>query len=657
MNEFRDSNESDNLDLANEDVDIDLNDASWDILANCLQEFSDAWQKSMDTTPVVEDAGSPTLKITKLRPNEPPELKPFQPDSNEALRAVALVELIKLDMEFRSQKSELWKTLEQYREAFPEICVDGQLPADLVYEEFQLQKGMSAGASLEDYKKRFPSEFGSLSRLIDDNSSGSSSVFKPGATIAFDVGDRVDDFDLLTRLGKGAFATVFLARQNSMQRLVALKISADQGHEPQMLAQLDHPHIVRVYDQRVIVDPPARLMYMQHIAGGTLQEAFREAREIADYSNLDGSHLVTAIDRLLDMRGEALPVKSDNRRRLVRSTWEQVVSQIGNEIAQALAYAHQRNVLHRDLKPANVLLDNDCHVKLVDFNISFCSKLDGVMPAAYFGGSMAYMSPEQLEACSPDHDRTPDQLDGRSDLFSVGVMLFELLVGCRPFEDDMQPGDWSTTLEKMIDHRRKGIPESAKKKLEPWSRILGNTIIRCLEGDRVNRFADGEALQRNLEWAGNPNSKTLFKPVKHPVTGFANRTPYWTIGVLTIGISVAAVVFIATYNLDKSVPAGAGGTANEHGLFQKIMLYGNAFWFSLGAFSDFSFFQADFPMSGERTERKAVVSNDDRSSDGTKPENWSLHGRDELYRMDPWRFGVSGRVLDVWFRNDDANEF
>src|SRR6202035_5658991 len=87
-----------------------------------------------------------------------------------------------------------------------------------------------------------------------------------------EVGDRLDDFYLLTRLGSGAFATVFLARQQSMQRLVALKVSASRGAEPQTLAQLDHPSIVRVFDQRQLPEAGLSLMYMQYVAGGTLQQ-------------------------------------------------------------------------------------------------------------------------------------------------------------------------------------------------------------------------------------------------------------------------------------------------------------------------------------------------------------------------------------------------
>ena len=85
-----------------------------------------------------------------------------------------------------------------------------------------------------------------------------------------EVGQRLDDFDLLIELGSGAFARVFLARQLSLQQLVAVKISANRGNEPQTLAQLDHDYIVRVFDQRILPDRDWRLLYMQYLPGGTL---------------------------------------------------------------------------------------------------------------------------------------------------------------------------------------------------------------------------------------------------------------------------------------------------------------------------------------------------------------------------------------------------
>ena len=185
-----------------------------------------------------------------------------------------------------------------------------------------------------------------------------------------------------------------------MQRLVALKVSRDRGYEPQTLAQLDHPHIVRVYDQRQLPEQKLRLLYMQYIAGGTLQGVVEHARGVPATMR-SGATLLEAIDQAL---GAPRRAAAERLARLAIGcngpAGREVVCWLGSRLAGALAYAHQRGVLHRDVKPANVLVGADGHPKLADFNISF-SKLDGATPAAYFGGSLAYMSPEQLEACDP----------------------------------------------------------------------------------------------------------------------------------------------------------------------------------------------------------------------------------------------------------------
>ncbi len=509
----------------------ELGDREWDRLAGILDAFSDAWSQA----------------------GQPPELGPRLPDDHPALRAVALLELIKLDMDFRSRTPGGWWPLEHYVNRWPELLKNGQPPAELVYEEFQMRRRLDTDPAADDYEQRFPGTAHTLTRLLGD-AGNRTSPQRPPSIIAFEVGQRVDDFDLLTRLGKGAFATVFLARQNSMQRLVALKISADQGREHQMLAQLDHPHIVRVYDHRVIDDPPVRLMYMQHIAGGTLQEVVDEARQLAAGQRLAGRHLVAAVDKFLNLRGESIPVRSENRRWLQSATWTEAVSRIGGEIAQALSYAHQHNVLHRDLKPANVLLDKDVHVKLVDFNISFCSKLDGATPAAYFGGSMAYMSPEQLKACSPDHDHSPADLDGRSDLYALGVILYELLAGRRPFADRLKPGDWGGSMASMIEVRQAGLTNAATARMESVSPILVRAVRRALASARDDRFRDAASMVRHLHCAADHQTETLFSARAGHWAGLARRTVFWAVALVTMGISAAAVLFIFSYNLEKSVP-------------------------------------------------------------------------------------------------------
>src|SRR4029079_19197232 len=208
--------------------------------------------------------------ITAWESGAPPELGSFLPDAAPSVRRLILIELIKADLEQRVSRQQPLKLIEDFAAEFPELS-QGGVPCDLLYEEFHLRKRLGEAVELSEYRRRFPQQAQELARLLGAQSTFASTaahaVQTPGSVKA---GDRLDDFDLLALIGQGAFAQVFLARQQSLQRLVALKVSADRGAEPQTLAQLDHPHIVRVYDQRVIRERGLRLLYMPYLAGGTL---------------------------------------------------------------------------------------------------------------------------------------------------------------------------------------------------------------------------------------------------------------------------------------------------------------------------------------------------------------------------------------------------
>ncbi len=481
----------------------------------------------------------------------PPDLSRFLPSEPLSLRRLVLTELIKIDLEYRWQHHELPKLVEEYVEDFPELAEKGEVPCDLIYEEYHVRRQTDDPPESQLYYSRFPKQVEKLRRMmtLEPNHMTTTTLMAGKREADLDVGQQIDDFDLLVKLGKGSFGSVFLARQRSMQRLVALKISRDRGVEPQTLAQLDHPHIVRVYDQRVLADRKLQLMYMQHIPGGTLQDVMETAREHPPALR-SGKIVIETIDRQLDRHGATPPTDSSTRRKLSTASWAEAVCWIGSKLAAALEYAHSRGVLHRDIKPANVLLAADGAPKLVDFNVSFSSKLEGATPAAYFGGSLAYMSPEQIEAYNPDHERGPGELDGRSDVYSLGIVLWELLTGARPFGEEHLEGSWSETLQKLIASRRAGLSETALKAIPPdWPLGLPQILASCLASDVGDRPPSAGQLARQLDLCLKPRVQRLLRPMPGSWRERFRRWPFWFFVIL--GLMPSAVFSMANLAFNK----------------------------------------------------------------------------------------------------------
>ncbi|CAN5529518.1 serine/threonine-protein kinase [soil metagenome] len=367
-----------------------------------------------------------------------------------------------------------------------------------------------------------------------------------GLPTDLEPGMQVDDFDLLALLGEGGFARVFLARQRSMQRIVALKVSADRGLEPQTLAQLDHPHIVRVYDQRLVADRGLRLLYMPYLAGGTLRDVIKLV-DSTPGQDRSGKLLVDAIDGVLNRRGELPPTDSATRERIKAMTWPETVCWLGGRMAEALAYAHSHGILHRDLKPANVLLGADGSPRLADFNVSSNSEIVNTTEAS-FGGSLGYMSPEQLEAFNPRHPRTPESLDGRSDLYSLGVTLWELLTGSRPFAETETDTDQDTMLTSLVEERRSGIMKAVEVKL-PDNLPIGllEVLKTCLSPEPESRDASADITARKLDLCLKPRSRELLIPAPGWRT-FVARHPMSSLLACGLVPNLIAAWFSIQYN-------------------------------------------------------------------------------------------------------------
>lgn len=502
-------------------------------LADVVARFASAWDASANGTP--------------------PDLESFLPGGlpvGDALRRAALVELIKVDLEYRLLHVDAPRSLTSYCAQFPELGAN-PLPVDLIYEDFHLRRRAGHTVDVAAYARDFPEHADRLADLLDGPGDYRSTlVAQPGAQHALDqvnVGDCIDDFDLLTGLGRGSFARVFLARQRSMQRLVAVKISHDHGTEPQTLAQLDHDYIVRVFDQRLLADRELKLLYMQYVPGGTLLDVLRRAREHPDGADRpkSGRLLLDSIDAVLERKGEIRPSDSSVRDEIAASTWPETVAWLGRRLADALDYANGHGVLHRDIKPANVLLTSEGVPKLADFNISFSDRVAGTSPVAYFGGSLAYMSPEQLEACHPDLPGSAADLDARSDIYALGVMLWELLTGRRPFADERGAGESATSLGRMLALRRREIdPRFLEDLPDDCPAALRRVLLTCLAPDPEDRWATGAELAQQFDLCLDARARDLVDP---PPNSWRYRLRPWMVPIVALGVGVPNTL-AAIYN-------------------------------------------------------------------------------------------------------------
>ena len=510
-----------------------IDDKSWERLIEVLEAFSAAWE-----------AAPPEPNLEEFASH-------FPESDNAQFHIIALAELVKLDMDFRARSQLKFQGVSDYAIRWPGLKQNGRILPDLVYEEARIRKSEIETTDL-GLESSQSSNIGKIANLIDPDITVTTSILSKLKTPKFEPGMTIDDFDLLSELGRGSFAAVFLARQNSMQRLVALKISADQGVEGQTLAQLDHPHIVRVYDQRVFGEPPVRLMYMQYIAGCSLKEVIDGVDWPKDEQFQNGEPFIRALDRELDGRGEPIPVQSDNRNWIAGSQWHQVVSRLGSQLAGALAYSHSQGVLHRDIKPANVLVDLHGYPKLVDFNVSFSSEVPGTTAAAYFGGSLAYMSPEQLEACGHEFDRTPDTLNETADIYSLGVLLYELLTGDRPFSNDDIKEELSF-MKRQVEVRRHGMDGSKSRVQECENELLVEAIGRCLAPDPVDRFQKAGSLRQQLFWASEDSTANYLNQSNQGWRKVVGAWPFLSVILSGLAISMFATWFVISFNAEEAI--------------------------------------------------------------------------------------------------------
>jgi len=316
------------------------------------------------------------------------------------------------------------------------------------------------------------------------------------------IGARTGDYELIDLLGRGGMAVVYLARQVSLDRLVALKtvspLLAGDAHgrerfrrEARAVAQLEHPRIVSIHD----IGTSAGSMYytMDYIAGADLGRAMRE---------------------------RAIPFHE--------------AASIVQKVAEAIEHAHQRGVLHRDLKPGNILLDEASEPHVTDFGIALeAEAAAGLTLTGDVLGTPPYMAPEALAG-------GPGKSSAASEVYALGAILFHLLTGRTPFT--------GTTASEILHLALNSAPPSPRLLNPGLPRDLETICLKCLEKSPESRYASAGALADDLRRFLD-GENILARPISAPVrfVRWARRRPalaaLWM--VLVVGALVATLAAIA----------------------------------------------------------------------------------------------------------------
>lgn len=359
----------------------------------------------------------------------------------------------------------------QILSAHPDWWTSKSVVLDLAYEEFCQRREAGEHVDADQFCRRFPVYQSSLRRTLEmdqlvEENPGALSRFK---TLRWpEPGEEFLGFRLGRELGRGAFARVFEATEVAVgNRAVAVKISAQGAAEADTLGKLDHPHIVPILYVQKDQATGLTVVCMPYLGSATLCDVLD--RVLAEKHVPCHAEVVLAAAHAGDAG-----VKNQGQHVRVGGYVDGVL-RIALGITEAMAYMHARDICHRDLKPSNVLLTPAGQPMLLDFNLAF----DAQKSQQQIGGTLPYMSPEQLLATDLDRPADTSVVGPLSDVFSLGVLLYELLSGAHPFG----PVPWKRTSQELrqLLLERQQAPVVPIRQRNRWvDRSVARMIGRCL---------------------------------------------------------------------------------------------------------------------------------------------------------------------------------
>jgi predicted Ser/Thr protein kinase len=369
-------------------------------------------------------------------------LQPLVPAPDEACRLQVLIALIQVDLEHRWD-SPSQRRLEAYLQDWPELARDVPTLSKLVAAECRVRRARGDRPTPDELAARFP---------LLENHRDLTTEASEGRSLFDRIGSRCGRYRVLRKLGHGGMGTVYQARDDELDRTVAIKLLdrrfdlSLENHdlllqEARTVAKLRHPAIVPVYDMGTTAEGESFLV-MEYVQGDSLAHRLASGRV---------AHVLAV--------------------------------NVTIQLADALGAAHEQGFLHRDVKPANVLLEPGDRVRVTDFGLAL--RLDEFSgDAARASGTLPYMAPEQLRG---------QQVDARSDIWAIGVILYEMLTGRPPFLAS-SPEELGTAIIE-----REPVPPRAID--DRISRRLETTCLKCLRKAAAERYSTVAGLIVDLQKA------------------------------------------------------------------------------------------------------------------------------------------------------------
>jgi serine/threonine-protein kinase len=286
------------------------------------------------------------------------------------------------------------------------------------------------------------------------------------------------------RLGAGGMSTVYRARDSVLERMVAVKLLAehlaeDEGfvvrfrREALAVAKLIHPNVVQVYDSGLDQDAHRHFIVMEYVQGPTVAQLIREQKRMP-------------VDQAADVAAQA---------------------------CEGLEYAHRHGVIHRDVKPGNLIVNPDRVVKLVDFGIAKAAEDSQITQIGSVVGTAAYLSPERAQG---------DEATAGADVYSLGVVLYQLLAGRLPYE--------TGSLTELATRQQEGAPEPLHVLNPDVPPELSRAVTRALAPRPEHRYATavefGEAIRQGARGRDSAVTLMLETAATRPADTAATRVSH-----------------------------------------------------------------------------------------------------------------------------------